>query len=127
MANVSLAAQLAKQAAQAAMAEAGGDVPQPKNEPQTGWRVPVLPDRFSLDDALGRAMDMAKGYMNHLMATEGLVVDLQQQVGGNASDMVASVRELGTDKVYRAYTGDGLLRLYAAQRQEKGVVVDGSI
>lgn len=127
MANVSLAAQLAKQAAQAAMAEAAGETPQPKAEAPSGWKVPVLPEGFRLDDAVNRAMDTAKTYLNHLMETEGLVVDLQQAVGGSTADAVANVRELGTDKVYRAYSGDGLLRLYAVQRQEKGVVVDGSI
>jgi hypothetical protein len=118
--KLNTAAQLAKQAAQMALAESGG-APAPAAKP-SGWVVPRL-GTFRLDDALGNAYDVATGYLNYMLAPEGLVVDVQQATGQTQ----AQVLEKDTSRVYRTYAGEDMLRLYAAQRGGRGVVADGQV
>lgn len=114
------AAQLAKQAAQMALAESGGAPAAPQKA--GGWEVPRL-GTFRLEEALGNAYDVATGYLNYMLEPEGLVVDVQQ----TTEQTQAQVMEKETSRVYRTYAGEDMLRLYAAQRGGRGVVADGQV
>lgn len=120
--KVSLAAELAKQASQAALAEAGGAPAAPAAGKPAAWVVPGL-GQFRLDDALGKAYDQAAGYLNYMLSPEGLVIDVQQTPGQTQ----AAVREKDTGRAYRTYAGEDMLRLYATQRGGRGVVADGNV
>lgn len=115
------AAELAKQAAQAALAEAGGAEPVAKS-PGLGWQPPKL-GVFRMDEALDRAYGNAANYLNYMLSPEGLVIDVQQQ----DAQTQAMVLEKETSRVYRAYAGEDMLRLYATQRGGRGVVADGQV
>lgn len=119
--KLNTAAQLAKQAAQMALAESGGGPAAPSAKP-AGWVVPRL-GTFRLEEALGNAYNVATGYLNYMLEPEGLVVDVQQ----TTEQTQAQVLEKDTSRVYRTYAGEDMLRLYAAQRGGRGVVADGQV
>lgn len=143
-AQVGLAAQLAKQAAQAArdeVAAATGEAPK-KAAITKGWTVPVLPHNFILDNAMERATLKVTGHYRTVLAPQGLRVDLEPaetavEVGGVAAgrhpdeqmqpNLQASLREQGTGRLVKAYTPPALLTLFATQQQATGVVVDGQV
>ncbi|MCP5405131.1 MAG: hypothetical protein H6922_02780 [Pseudomonadaceae bacterium] len=114
-----LANQLAGAAAKGA-APAGGDKASAKEG--KGWVVPTL-GKFELDAALDKAYGRAAGYLNFMLSPEGLVIELQQ---GDAQT-TAEVREVRGDRLYRSYTGQDMLKLYASQHGGKGVVADGQV
>lgn len=114
-----IADQLAK-----AVGQAGGEAAKSggKEAASAGWVVPKLGD-FSLDDALGQAYNKAAGYLNFMLASEGLVLDLQQGDG----QTTALVKENGGARQYRSYAGPDMLKLYANQHGGRGVVADGQV
>lgn len=116
-----LAAELAKQASQAALAEFAGDSASAPSRP-SGWVVPKL-GTFDLENALSTAYEHAQGYMNFMLSPEGLVVDVQQA----SHETQASVRDEVGNRVYRRYAGEDLLKMYALQRGGKGIVADGQV
>lgn len=140
MAKIGLAAELAKQAAQAAREEIAAASGTPvAAKAAVGWSVPVLAQDFQLDPALGRATQQVMGYYRQVLATEGLHVELGRPetkpsgaapVAGERQEMPhlqALLREQGTGRVVRAYTTPALLAMFATQQQVNGVVVDGQV
>ncbi len=139
MAQVGLAAQLAKQAAQAArdeLAAATGEAP--KKAISQGWTVPVLPHDFGLDTAVQRATLQVTGHYRSVLAPQGLdvklettdteiVADGRHMEGEIKPNLQASLREQGTGRLVKAYTAPALLTLFATQQQATGVVVDGQV
>lgn len=87
-----------------------------------GWVVPTL-GAFNLDEALNQAYGKATGYLNFMLSSEGLVIDLQQ--GG--AQTTAQVMERGGTRQYRTYAGEDVLKLYANQHGGRGVVADGKV
>lgn len=133
MAKIGLAAELAKQAAQAAREEVAAQEA-PARQAAGGWKVPVLARSFNLDHAVKAALGHAQIVLNRQLEPEGLVVEMQQTVpqtentpSGAGAGLVASVRETAGGKTLRGYDTLGLLRLYAVQRQAAGAVVDGQV
>ena len=133
MAKIGLAAELAKQAAQAARDEVAAQEA-PARKAAAGWKVPVLARSFDLDNAVKAALGNAQIVLNRQLEPEGLVVEMQQAVPqtentlpSSPEGVVASVREAAGGKTLRGYDTLGLLRLYAAQRQAAGAVVDGQV
>lgn len=137
MAKIGLAAELAKQAAQAAREEVAaaeaatsGKVPVVAKK---GWTVPVLSDKFLLDTALENATSKIAGHYRGLLAPQGLVVALEdvaatpQMPEQSVASVQASLREQGTGRLVKAYTPTALLTLFATQQQATGVVVDGQV
>jgi hypothetical protein len=135
MSKISLAAQLAKQASEAALQEAraghedpppppGGGLAAPKAGP---WKVPELTKDFRLDDALAAASVRVTTHYAKALASEGLLV--QRQAAGSASSNVAAteVREAGSGRLLRAYGAPELVTMFAVQRGEMGVVADGVV
>lgn len=102
----------------------GGEVAGPAKASgvSSGWVVPTLGE-FNLDEALGKAYGKATGYLNFMLSSEGLVIDLQQ--GGDQT--TAKVMERGGTKQYRTYAGEDVLKLYANQHGGRGVVADGQV
>ena len=143
MAKIGLAAELAKQAAQAAREEMVAASSGPtKKVVATGWTVPLLPHDFMLDAAMQRATMQVTGHYRQVLAPQGLQVELEEaDTGGptlNGSQHVAperhpevsfhaNLREQGTGRLVKAYTAPALLTLFATQQQATGVVVDGQV
>lgn len=95
----------------------------PKGTKQTPWTVPVLPSDFDLDNALTKALDAAKLYMNNVLEQDDLAVEIQQdneKVTGIVTDVV-------TGKEVNRYAAKQVLQLFANHYQQTGVVVDGKV
>lgn len=144
MAKIGLAAELAKQAAQAAreeMAIANGEPVAKKTAAEKAWTVPVLAHDFTLDAAMQRATMQVTGHYRTVLAPQGLQVELAEakpqdrdaeggDVAGmrhNVPTMQANLREQGSGRLVKAYTAPALLTLFATQQQATGVVVDGQV
>ncbi|MBI1308830.1 MAG: hypothetical protein GC129_03080 [Proteobacteria bacterium] len=128
MAKIGLAAELAKQAAQAAREEMG----EPAREggakkPAEPWKPAVLPSMFSLDQAVGTAVTRVAAYYRKALAHEGLDMAVVADTSQGAPVFQADLREGGTGKVVKAYTAPDLLGMFAAQQKVTGVVVDGQV
>ncbi len=137
MAKIGLAAELAKQAAQAAREEVAalsGDAPAPAAA--KGWQVPTLAQDFGLDQAVQLAVLRVAGHYQKALAPQGLQVQMEEQGGAaNAAaelpqqvpTMQALLREEGSGRLVKAYTTPALLTMFATQQQATGVVVDGQV
>lgn len=128
MAKIGLAAELAKQAAQAAREEMQAtEGKKTSSAAPKIWTPPVLPEGFSVDTALGRAVTQVAAHYTRILAPEGLgmavVTDLRQGVPHYQADLT----EGGTGKVVKAYTAPDLLSMFATQQRQSGVVVDGQV
>jgi hypothetical protein len=131
MSKISLAAQLAKQASEAALQEAraghedlllpaGGSPVAPK---AGSWKVPVLTKNFRLDAALAAASARVTTHYAKALASEGLLVQRQEPSNLAATE----VREAGSGRLLRAYGVPELITMFAVQRGEMGVVADGVV
>lgn len=140
MAKIGLAAELAKQAAQAAREEVAAANGEPaKAAAKPGWTVPKLAHNFALDTAMQRATQQVTGHYRNVLAPQGLNVTLEKTpqpaemtenvAAGRqpAPDLQASLREQGTGRLVKAYTAPALLTMFATQQQVTGVVVDGQV
>lgn len=140
MAKIGLAAELAKQAAQAAREEvmAAEASTKPKASAPKAWTVPQLATDFVLDDAMTRATQRVSGHYRQVLAPQGLMVDLQhaetaaapEDVAGGrqqGGEIQANLREQDSGRLVKAYTAPALLALFAVQQQATGIVVDGQV
>lgn len=142
MAKIGLAAELAKQAAQAAREEVAAQSGEADAKPTLGgkgWTVPVLPDAFMLDEAMDLATRRVAGHYRNVLAHQGLNVDLETAdthtalgttVSGEPHQeplLQAHLREQVSGRLVKAYTTPALLTMYAAQQQATGIVVDGQV
>lgn len=138
MAKIGLAAELAKQAAQAAREEVAalsGEAP--AAAAPTHWKVPVLAQDFLLDDAMERATLRVAGHYRQALAPQGVDVGLEQtdvasetaaaQMPQEVPYLQASLREQVSGRLIKAYTTPALLTMFAAQQQATGIVVDGQV
>jgi hypothetical protein len=141
MAKVGLAAELAKQAAQAAREEVAQSEaaanPVAKGRGNPAWNVPKLPEDFDLTQAVDRAAGFVVSYYQKALEPEGMSVGWEDMSGSDAKTQqvveqaqepgVVAVREQTTGRLVRTYAPSDLLSMYAAQRQATGVVVDGQV
>lgn len=141
MAKVGLAAELAKQAAQAAREEMAAaqatETGAAKPAKAAPWTVPVLAHGFTLDNALQNATHKVTSHYRTVLAPQGLMVDLEAAPASEAADVAAvrqadlplqaSLREQQSGRLVKAYTTPALLTLFATQQQATGVVVDGQV
>lgn len=125
--NVGLAAQLAKQAAQAAREEVSTSSAGRKAKADSGWTPPALPLDFDVDRAITRAATKVAAHYRQILAPEGLNVAVVTDGLQGVEDFRADLREKGTDRVLKAYTAGDLLAMYAGQQRRTGVVVDGQV
>lgn len=136
MAKIGLAAELAKQAAQAAREEVAalsGEAPVAASSPQR-WTVPVLQQNFGLDEAVERATLRVAGHYRQALAPQGVDVGLEQVTADGATELPqvvdslqASLREQVSGRLIKAYTTPALLTMFAAQQHATGIVVDGQV
>ncbi len=141
MAKIGLAAELAKQAAQAArdeLAVAEGKAPAKAAAPKA-WTVPQLAQDFMLDNAMQQAARRVTGHYRQVLQPQGLMVELQANPASGTlpvdvaqgrqpdGEMQATLREQESGRVVKAYTAPALLALFAAQQQATGIVVDGQV
>jgi hypothetical protein len=144
VAKIGLAAELAKQAAQAAREEMAAahaeDVAPARGAKPKPWTVPVLAHGFTLDTALESAAMKVTSHYRTVLAPQGLMVDLEQAAPATDSEtadvapvrqaepqLQASLREQQSGRLVKAYTAPALLALFAVQQQATGVVVDGQV
>lgn len=125
--NIGLAAQLAKQAAQAAREEVAAASSGKKPAGKAGWAPPVLPQDFDVDRAVTRAATKVAAHYRQILAPEGLNVAVVAEGLQGDADFQADLREEETGRVIRAYTAGDLLAMYASQQRRNGVVVDGQV
>lgn len=117
-----LAADLARQASEAALAEARAADVAPKKV-EEGWNLPKLGANFRLQEALDKAVVAAAGHMNDRLQSDGIVLNVPQ----DAQKTGIEVREKATDRLLKAYDTSAFLRLHAAREKRQGVVVDGQV
>lgn len=141
MAKIGLAAELAKQAAQAAREEVAalsGEAPAAAVSAPTHWKVPMLPEGFQLDAAMELATLRIAGHYRQALAPQGVDVGLENvQATAEETDaaqmpqdmpyLQASLREQVSGRLIKAYTTPALLTMFAAQQQATGLVVDGQV
>lgn len=131
MAKIGLAAELAKQAAQAAREEMSGSAPggtaSSRLKGAEVWRPATLPDDFSVDSALGRAVGQVAAHYSRLLAPEGLGMKVVTDLSQGVLNLKADLTEGSTGRVVKAYTAPDLLSMFAGQQRLNGVVVDGQV
>lgn len=135
MAKIGLAAELAKQAAQAAREEMGVASSAKAKPKPSAWQVPQLAQDFMLDTAMQKATLKVTGHYRAVLAPQGLEVALEQTLPSDAAadmpqpanELQANLREQGSGRLVKAYTAPALLTLFATQQQATGVVVDGQV
>ena len=141
MAKIGLAAELAKQAAQAARDEVAALSGEPKAESAAAparWQVPVLAQDFLLDEAMERATLRVAGHYRQALAPQGVEVGLENVEAHDGAAaaaelpqevplLQASLREQVSGRLIKAYTTPALLTMFAAQQQATGIVVDGQV
>ena len=135
MAKIGLAAELAKQAAQAAREEvAAAEGRSAEKVASKGWTVPQLASDFMLDSAVNLATRQVAGHYRQVLAPQGLEVHLDAAAGDFVAEerqevpsMQAELREQVSGRLVKAYTVPALLTLFATQQQATGVVVDGQV
>lgn len=90
-----------------------------------GWKVPELPRRFALDDAVNKAFERAGTYMNKVLLIDDLSVELAHDKDND--EILGIVRDRETGEQMSAYKGMQLLKLYAQNKKNLGVIVDGNV
>lgn len=128
MAKIGLAAELAKQAAQAAREEMG-EAPRKgggKDGP-SGWKPASIPADFRVDSALGFAVGQVAAHYRKLLAPEGMEMAVVTDTTQGVPVFQADLRDGGTGRLVKAYTAPDLLAMYASQQKRNGVVVDGQV
>jgi hypothetical protein len=89
----------------------------------TTEKVADLPSSFNLSRALEKAYDKAVKYMNDMLDSRDLEVNIIE-----AEDLqIGQVTNKLTGEKISSYDGKEMLRLYAHNHQIKGIVVDGKI
>jgi hypothetical protein len=124
----SLALDLAKQAANAALAEVQ-EAQAPTNATAALWQPAKLPSSFHLAPALQQAVQHAARHLDQWLHHEGLEVATtphSSQENSRAA-MAVEIREQGDGRLVRDYSESAVLGLFANQQQRKGVVIDGQV
>lgn len=133
-ARPSLAVDLARQAAAAALAEV--QEPAPVSAMGARWQPATLPDDFNLTPALQQALQRVAGHLGQWLQHEGLEVAATPQtlsqkhdskLGLTPPSSTLEVREAGNGRLVRGYSTAAVLGLFASQQQRNGVVVDGKV
>lgn len=135
MKKPSLAVDLAKQAAAAAMAEVQ-ETETKATFQASRWQPAALPAGFTLAPALQQAVAQVAGHLGQWLQHEGLAVRMatpssatgpQPLPTKEASPTAVQVQEQGNGRLVRGYTESAVLGLFASQQQRNGVVVDGQV
>jgi hypothetical protein len=136
MKKPSLAVDLAKQAAAAAMAEVQ-ETETKASFQASRWQPAALPQGFALAPALQQAVQQVAGHLGQWLQHEGLAVSMATAGGSatgpqplptkEAAPTAVRVQEQGNGRLVRGYTESAVLGLFASQQQRNGVVVDGQV
>lgn len=96
---------------------------QPEKIESGKWRVPVLPYNFNLDAAQEKAYQLAARYMNKVLEFDDMQIALEPK----EAEIVGTVSDLHTGDVVNRYDGIDVLKLYAKNMKERGIIVDGRV
>lgn len=105
-----------------------------KGKPKTGWRIPELKN-FKLDPAMEKANTTAVNHLQNLLSPDGMYVEMQQEAeesapeatSYNSQNRQAVVRETGSEKELKSYSGQAVLQLYAHNQHRSSIIVDGKV
>ena len=86
------------------------------------WSVPYLPNNFSLDEAQQQAYTLAENYMNSILNREDMHITMVEEEG----KVVGNIANHAGEQV-NSYSGIDVLKLYAKNFKERGIIVDGRI
>ena len=127
--KTSLAVDLARQAAAAALAEVQETPAAAPGSASRPWQPASLPQGFVLAPALQQAVRQVAGHLGQWLHHEGLEVATAPQplARSESAAPAVQVREQGGGRVVRGYTESAVLGLFASQQQRTGVVVDGQV
>jgi uncharacterized FlaG/YvyC family protein len=89
----------------------------------TPEKVADLPLSFNLSNALDKAYNKVIHYMNDMLETKDLEVNMTL----TENTEIGHVTDKLTGEKISSYDGKEMLRLYAHNHQIKGIVVDGKI
>lgn len=87
------------------------------------WAPPSFPKKFDLEKALEQAYDVAGGYMNKILSPDDMSVKVTEREG----ETVGVITEVATGREINSYKGIDILKLYAQNQKERGIIVDGRV
>lgn len=87
------------------------------------WTVPNLPYGFDLDGAKDMAYKRAENYMNSVLERD----DMHIRIENDDESWVGHVSDLNTGTQVNRYEGQDVLKLYAQNFKERGIIVDGRV
>ena len=87
------------------------------------WKPPVLKYGFDLDEAKEKAYRMASMYMNKVLSVDDMSITMELEEGRT----VGNVHDTVSGNVVRTYEGTDVLKLYANNFKERGIIVDGNV
>lgn len=87
------------------------------------WKVPTLAYDFDLSSAEEMAYKRAGKYMNSILERDDMQISLEQDSNG----WIGQVSDLNTGVEVSRYEGKDVLKLYAQNFKERGIIVDGRV
>lgn len=87
------------------------------------WQVPTLAHNFNLSAAEEVAYKRAASYMNNVLERDDMQISLERKEEG----WVGHVSDLNTGGEVSRYKGQDVLKLYAQNIKERGIIVDGRV
>lgn len=92
---------------------------------QAGFQVPSFPNAFNLSDATDVAYKRAVHYMNDMLDDQDMQVDMEHEEDRFQSQ--GHVVDKATGSTVNKYEGLQILKLYAQNVRERGIIVDGDV
>ncbi|MDE0724275.1 MAG: hypothetical protein OSB62_06195 [Alphaproteobacteria bacterium] len=90
-----------------------------------GFKVPKFPMEFDLSEATKTAYKRAVHYMNDMLGEQDMQVDMTLE--DNVFDSKGNVVDKATGSTVNSYEGLQILKLYAQNIRERGIIVDGDV
>ncbi len=90
-----------------------------------GFQVPKFPAGFNLTDAAETAYKRAVHYMNDMLGEQDMEVDMEMEE--DVFDSSGNVVDKATGSTVNRYEGLQILKLYAQNIRERGIIVDGDV
>ena len=96
-----------------------------KVEGRGGFQAPRFPMNFNLTEATETAYKRAVYYMNDMLGDQDMRVDMEMEE--DVFDSSGNVVDKATGSTVNRYEGLQILKLYAQNIRERGIIVDGDV
>lgn len=90
-----------------------------------GFQAPKFPVNFNLTEAAETAYKRAVHYMNDMLGEQDMEVDMEMEE--DVFDSSGNVVDKATGSTVNRYEGLQILKLYAQNIRERGIIVDGDV